>query len=265
MEVKLACNIYVDFELVRAVFEPLGITNLQYVNSHATSYATGHFEGKQAGVKFGFPLSSFYEEARTLSKLSHESIPRCYTHGKLAIPNNEINYQAWTEKEKEKDRKQNVTNSKEISYLVLQHCPGTELDKNLKFETKQDKEKALDLFSKIIDVMTYLNSKNIVHGELYYEHILVNKNDIYLIDFSEHDEVLDEDYLMQDLPSRFGDLLQETLESDNLRTQRRSGPFWKLFAFAKEMTSTVDHTTRFENPAGYLKENLEKILLSAEQ
>jgi len=155
--------ISLDFELIKPYFENKSITdlNLMKINEEGFShYALGKYNNKVVGVRFGRPAMNYKREASGLSRLSHKSIPVCIDTGELVMPNCKL------------------------GYMVIQHFLGTPISENLDFESKNGRKNIISVLSEIVNILDYIHSKDVVHNDIHKDHILINNNGVYLIDFS---------------------------------------------------------------------------------
>ena len=72
----------------------------------------------------------------------------------------------------------------ENCYIVMEYFQGKSLY-NLVYKEKKvfSHEEKLDIFSKAIDILSYLHDNRVIHGDMAPKNILLYNNDLYLIDF----------------------------------------------------------------------------------
>jgi serine/threonine protein kinase len=76
--------------------------------------------------------------------------------------------------------------------LVMTYISGISLQTYISNKNDMDMQSLLEIFTQTSDILTYIHSKQIIHRDIKPEHIIINNNKCWLIDFGLSTSVLDD-------------------------------------------------------------------------
>jgi serine/threonine protein kinase len=152
------------FDVFRPFFESKEINEIQELNYsklrfHNSTYLVGNYKGKPVGVLFGNDKRIYKSEEEGLNRLKHQGIPECFETGEINTPRISC------------------------GYMIIEHMPGIPINKAIDFSNKSGREKAIELFIGLVNVIDYIHANGVVHQDIMADHVLAYEGRVGVIDF----------------------------------------------------------------------------------